>query len=122
MAGFLSGTTGFVKLGSTTYKFGKWKLALKAGNPKTTNFAGGGYQSLVTGVISGTVTCSGAYDTGNMALAVGSSYAFHLGLDTGVELTATFLVTSVDVDNDVEGTPQISVTGESTGTFTSAIS
>ena len=118
---FLSGVTGFVKVGAATYAFGKWKLAIKAGNPKVTNFAGGGYQDLVRGVISATLSCSGAYDVGNMPLAAGTTYVFTLGLSPGVQLSASFLVTSLDVDNDVEDAPRLNITGESTGTFTASI-
>lgn len=118
---FLSGTTGFVKIGSTTYKFGKWKLSMKSGVPKTNNFAGGGFQSNVAGMVGATLTFSGPYDQGSMAFAVNTSYAFICGLDTGVELTVTARVSGIDVDNDVEGTPQVSVTAESTGSFTASI-
>lgn len=121
MAGFLSGTTGFVKLGVTTYKFGKWKLAIKGGTPKVTNFAGAGYQQLVPGVISGTLSLSGAYDQGNMPLTINTSYVFYCGFDTGIQLSVTAQVSSIDMDNDVEDTPRVNVTAESTGSFTASI-
>jgi hypothetical protein len=121
MAGFLSGTTGYVKVGVITYRFGKWKITIKAGTPKVTNFAGSGYQQIVPGVVMATITLSGAYDSGNMPLAANSVYAFHLGMDTGVELAIPAQVSGIEADNDVEGTPTVSVTAESTGVFTAAI-
>lgn len=117
----LSGTTGYVKLGATTYAFDKWKIAMRGGAPKVTNFTGGGYQQLVAGVVAGTVTLSGPFNSGSMALAVGTSYAFVLGMTTGVELTVTALVTGIDVEDAVEDAPRITVTAESTGTFTASV-
>lgn len=118
---FKSGFSGYVLVGSTAYTFGKWKLAMKGGTPKTTNFTSGGYRTLVPGIIEGTITLSGPWNVGSTPLAVNSSYVFHLGLDTGVELVVTAQVSSIEPDNDVEGTPQVSVTAESNGAFVAAI-
>ncbi len=119
---FLSGTTGYVKVGSATYAFGKWKLALKGGAPKVTNFAGLGYQQLVGGVKAGTITLSGAYDQGNMPLQINTTYTFHLGLALGIELALPAQVSDIDVDNDVEDAPRVTVTAQSTGEFNAQIS
>jgi hypothetical protein len=117
----LSGKTGYTKLGSAIYPFGKWKFSIKAGSPKVTNFTSLGFQALVGGVISGTVTLSGPWNVGSTPVAANGVYVFHLGLDTGIELVVTAQVTAIDPENDVEGTPQVSVTAESTGPFTAAI-
>ena len=116
-----SGTTGYVKLGTTTYAFGKWKVTFKAGAPKVTNFTGSGYQQLVAGVVSGTLTLTGPYDNGNMPLVAGTTYVFHCGSDTGVELTFSAIVTQIEVDDEVEDACRVNVTAESTGSFTAAI-
>lgn len=116
-----SGITGFVKLGSTTYAFGKWSLAMKAGTPKVTNFTSA-YQAVVAGVVSATLTLSGPWDYGNMPLVIGTSYVFHLGLDTGVELSLTAIVSGITPENDVEDAARVTVTAESNGSFTAAIS
>jgi hypothetical protein len=118
---FLSGTTGSVKVGSTVYAFDKWRLSMKGGAPKVTNFAGSGYQQLVPGVKSATITLSGPYNQGAMAVAVNTSYAWILGMDTGVEITVTAQVTGIDVDDSVEDAPRVNVTAESTGSFTASI-
>jgi hypothetical protein len=116
-----SGTTGFVKLGAATYAFGKWKLAIKGGTPPVTNFTGGGFQQIVPGVVKGTLTLSGPWDYGNMPLVVNTSYVFHLGLDTGIELVVTAQVSGIEPEDDVEDAARVTVTAESNGAFTAAI-
>ncbi|HEY1191121.1 MAG TPA: hypothetical protein VGE74_26035 [Gemmata sp.] len=116
-----SGKSGYVAVGDVPFAFGKWKLAMKAGTPKTTNFLSGGFQTVVPGVIEGTITLSGPWDVGNMPIGVNGVYPFHLGLDTGVELVVTAQVSGIDADNDVEGTPSVSVTATTTGSFSAAI-
>lgn len=118
---FYSGTVGYVVLGSTTYSFGKWKLAIKAGAPKTTNYTSGGFQSVVPGVVQGDITVSGPWNVGSTPVAINGVYVFHLGLNTGVELVCTAQVTGIDPENDVEDTPKVSVTATSTGAFGAAI-
>lgn len=118
---FLSGTTGYVKLGSTSYSFDKWRMDMKANAPKVTNFTSAGYQVLVAGVIGGTLTLSGPINSGSMALAMNSVYTFHLGLDTGVELAVSAIVTGLVPENDVNDSPRVTVTAETSGAFTSSI-
>lgn len=118
---FLPGTTGYVAIGATTYAFGKWKLAIRGGTPKVTNWSGGGYQQLVAGVVAGTVTVSGAWNVGGMPVAIGALYTFHLGLGTGIELIVNAIVSAIDPENDVEDTPRVSVTAESSGAFVAVI-
>jgi hypothetical protein len=117
----LSGSTGFLKLGSTAYAFDKWKLSMKAGSPNVTNFTSAGYRQIVLGIISGSLTCSGPYNNGSMALVMNTSYVFHLGFDTGVELSVTATVTGIEVDNNVEDAPRINIAGEVSGSFTSSV-
>lgn len=116
-----SGSTGFVKLGSTAYAFGKWKIAMKSGTPNVTNFTSAGYRQLVAGIIQGTLTCSGPYNSGSMPLAMNTSYVWHLGMDTGIELSVTATLTGLEVDNDVEDAPRINITAEISGSFTSSV-
>ncbi|VTR93207.1 unnamed protein product [Gemmata massiliana] len=120
--GYLSGKTGYVQLGSTTYSFGKWKLSMKAGTPKITNWTTNGFQAVVPGVVAATISCSGPWNFGRTPVTLNSVYAFHLGLDTGVELVVNAQVSAIEPENDVEGTPAVSITAESTGTFTASIS
>lgn len=118
---YLSGATGFVKLGATAYPFGKWKVSMKAGTPKVTNWTTSGFQALVAGIISATLTASGAINNGSTAITVGQSYVFHLGMDTGVEVSFTAIVSALEPENDVEDAARFSITAESTGTFTAAL-
>jgi hypothetical protein len=117
----LSGTTGHVKIGSTSYAFDKWKLAIKAGAPNVTNFTSSGYKQIVSGVIAGTLTISGPYNQGSMAFSVNTTYTWLLGLDTGVELSVSAKLTSLEVDNNVEDSPRVSIGAETSGSFTSSI-
>lgn len=116
-----SGVTGYVAVGAAIYPFGKWKSAMKGGTPKTTNFTTGGYQTVVPGVVESTITLSGPWNVGSMPLAINGVYVFHLGVDAGIELLVTAQVSGLEPDNDVEGTPSVSVTATSTGAFTAAI-
>lgn len=118
---FISGTAGSVKIGSTPYGFDKWRIAMRSNLPKVTNFTGGGYQQNVGGVVGGTLTLSGPFDSTAMGFTVNTSYVFVLGMDTGVSLTVTARVAGIEVDNSVEDAPRVSVTAESTGSFTAAI-
>ena len=52
---YISGKTGYVSIGGTHYRFGKWKAAMKTALPKTTNFEGGGYQEVVAAITSATI-------------------------------------------------------------------
>lgn len=117
----LSGKTGYVKVGSTDYAFGKWKVGIKGGAPKITNWKTGGFQKVVPGVVLGDLTLNGPMDAGSMPLAVNTTYTFHLGMDTGIELAVPAQVTGIDVDNDVEDAPRVSVTATSNGEFTASI-
>ncbi len=116
-----SGKSGYVVVGNTPFGFGKWKHAMKGGTPKTTNFRTGGYQTVVPGVIESTITLSGPWDVGGMPIAINGVYVFHLGLDTGIELVVTAQVSGIEPDDDVEGTPNVSVTATSTGAFDASI-
>ncbi len=118
---FLSGTTGFVSVGAAVFAFDKWRLSIKSGAPKTTNFTGAGFQTNVAGVVGGSLSLSGPYDRGAMPFAANAVYNFTLGMDAGVSIVVPARVTGIDVDNSVEDAPRVSLTAESTGTFTAAI-
>ncbi len=117
----LSGKSGFVLVGATAYGFDKWGIDMESGVPDVTNWTSGGFQELVTGVVKGTVTVSGPLDSGSMPLVVNTTYTFHLGFDTGVELSASCIVASIKVDNATADAPRVSVTARSSGVFTAAI-
>lgn len=118
----LSGIAGSVKISTTAYAFTKWTASLKTNLVKANNFTGGGYQQLVAGITSATITLEAlTYDEGNMAFTAGNSYTFILGYTGMVNLTLTVLVESIDVTVDYEGGQPIKLSGQSNGSFTAAI-
>ncbi len=118
---YLSGKVGFVSIDGAGYSFSKWKFAMKTNLPKVTNFTSSGYQNLVAGITSGTITIQGPYNGGNMALTCGSSHTFTLGFTSTLSLVAVAFVESIEPDEDVDGNPVINVVAQTDGTFTAAI-
>jgi hypothetical protein len=118
---YISGKSGSVTIAAVAYPFGKWKLAMKSGLPKVTNFSTGGYQLLVSGITQGTITLEGPYNEGNMPLTAGNSYAFVLLWATGISLSCTAFVESIEASTDVEQAGHIVVTAQTSGAFTAAI-
>lgn len=118
---YISGKTGSVLIGATPYSFGKWKLAMKTGLPKVTNFTTAGYQLLVSGITAGTITIEGPYNQSNMAFACGTSYTFILGWTNAVSITVTAFIESIEASTDVEQAGHVVITAQSSGTFTAAI-
>jgi hypothetical protein len=118
----LSGVEGSVKVGTTAYAFTKWTASMKTVFVKSNNFTMGGYQTGVAGITSATITLeSQTYDEGNMAFTSGNSYDFVLGYTSGVSLTITVMIESIDVTVDYEGGQPVKITGQSNGSFTAAI-
>ena len=116
----ISGTSGSVTVGGATYAFGKWRLSLKAGLPKVNNFTSV-YQQLVVGLLSATLTLEGPYDGGNMPLTAGTSYVFVCKFSSTYTLTLTALVESIDPSQDIEDAGRVSVTAQTSGSFTASI-
>lgn len=116
----IGGPSGSVTIGGVPYAFGKWRFSMKSGLPKVNNFTSA-YQLLVAGLLSGTLSLDGPYDGGNMPLAAGVSYAFVLKFSNAITLTVTCFVESIDPSQDIEDAARLSVTAQSSGTFTAAI-
>ena len=118
----LSGISGFVKISTTSYAFTKWTLEMKTNIVKANNFTGGGYQQVVPGITSATLTLEAlTYDQGNMAFTSGNPYTFILGYMTGVSITMPVLLESITPSVDYESNQSIKIVGQSNGTFTAAI-
>ena len=117
----LAGKSGYVNTGGASYSFDKWSAPMKTGLPKTTNFNSGGARTLVVGILEGDIDLEGPYDEGNMPFTVGSSYTFHLGYTTGVELVITAVVESITPTVSVEDAQKVSIKAKSNGTFTAVI-
>jgi hypothetical protein len=118
----LSGISGSVKIEDVEYAFTKWSLSMKCVVVKANNFTGGGYQQVVGGMISATLTLDAdTYDEGNMTFTVGDTYEFVLGYTSEVDITITVLLESIDATVDYEGGQPIKIVGQSDGGFTAAI-
>lgn len=117
----LAGKVGFVNTGASNYAFGKWKWSPKAKMVPVPNFNGGGFEQYVVGLVGGKITISGPYDQGNMAFTVGNTYTWTLGLAVSVTLTVPGILESIDMDEDVEGSPTVTLTVQTNGSFTTSI-
>lgn len=118
----LSGVSGSVKIGVTAFAFSKWSVEMKCVVVKANNFTGGGYQQVVPGLVSATVTLEAlTYDGGNMPFTVGGSYTFILGYSLTISVTVTVMLESISASPDVEGGQPVKLTGQSNGSFTAAI-
>ncbi len=117
----ISGKTGAVLVGSIQYAFGKWEYAMSTGTPKVTNFTGGGYRQIVSGITEGTITVEGPYDEGNMPLTSGNTYTLTLNWNNTISLTGTAILAKLTPSMDVEDAGRIKCVFEVNGTFTAAI-
>jgi hypothetical protein len=124
---FISGTTGYVQVGSLSsqrYGYKAWKLAMSCNLPKVNNFLDAPYQRCVDGVRSAKVSCNGPYDqtTGMGALVAGTSYQFVLGFSASISFTVTARVSALNLSNDVDDAPRVDgVEAESDGSFSASI-
>ena len=116
----LSGIGAATTVGGVTYAFGKWRLSFKSGLPKVNNFTSV-YQQLVVGLLSATLTLEGPYDGGNMPLTAGTSYVFVCKWSNAIILTVTALVESIDGSQDIEDAGRVTVTAQTSGSFTASI-
>ena len=121
---FVAGTKGYVQIGTLTtsiWAYKKWTLAMKAALPKMNNFLSV-YQRVVGGVLSGTLTLEGPYDTSGMGnLVPGLSYQFVLGLSSSISFTITAIVGDTTPSDDIDDAPRVTVSAETDGTFTIGI-
>lgn len=118
---YLSGITGAVLIGSTAYSFSKWKVPMKCGLPKVTNFNSAPYQLLVAGILSASIYLEGPYNNTNMPFTCGTSYTWIMRWTALISLTVTAFIEELTPDNDVDGSPRVAITAQSSGSFTAAI-
>ncbi|HEY1188103.1 MAG TPA: hypothetical protein VGE74_10625 [Gemmata sp.] len=116
---FISGNNSYVKLGSLSYSFSKWRLPIDSGNKKFFAF-GSQAQRTLPGGYAATPVCDGPYNAGNMPLSAGVVYELHLGFAPGVELVVNARVANIEYSAEITagGDPaQCSVTFDSHGEF-----
>ena len=94
---------------------------MKAVALKINDFASLGYQTLLAGFFSATITLEGAYFAGATALAVGDTHPFILAYSPTLNISVPALITDITPTVDAEKEETLSVTAESTGSFTAAV-
>lgn len=118
----LSGISGNVSVDTVDYAFGKWSVEMRCVVVKANNFLGGGYQQIVPGLASATITMEAlTYDGGNMPIAVGDYIALVLSYSATLSLAISVMVESIGVNVDIEAGQPVKVVGQSNGAFTAAI-
>ncbi len=118
----LAGISGSVEIGEVAYAFSKWTVEMKCVVVKANNFTGGGYQQIVPGLVSATITLEAlTYDGGNMAFAVGDFIDLTLSYSATISMEISVMVESISGTVDVEAGQPIKITGQSNGSFTAAI-
>lgn len=118
---FLAGKSADVVIGVTSYKFKQWVASMKGDVLDVTNFGSGGYRENIAGLVGATVTLSGALDSTAMPFAVGTTYALILKSSSGVSVTITGRLETIEHTAAVDGSVDVSLTFQSTGSFTAAI-
>lgn len=119
---FLSGKQGSIAVDGSDFNLSKWKAAMNTKVLPVNNFGSEGWQEVLDGFSKATVTAEGFYDSGSMPIEVGQFYEFTLRCSPSIALTVTAMVQDLVVDTDAEGTVNVSITAESDGAFTAAIS
>jgi hypothetical protein len=117
----LAGKSGAISLGGTAYAFGKWTADMSADILDVTVFTSSGYKANIAGLVGAKITADGPFNSTAMALTAGNSYAFVLTMDSGVTLTVTARVGNINVVTDVKDAVRVSISAESTGSFTAAL-
>jgi len=94
---------------------------MKAVGLKINDFLSQGFQTLIAGFTSATITLDGAYLAGGTALVVGDVYAFELGFSAALHLDVSAMVTDITPTVDAEKEETLSVTADSTGPFVAEV-
>lgn len=121
---YISGKQGSVRTVNSSgfsFSFDTWELSSNAKLPDITNFTSGGYQALLSGIIDGTVTVSGPYNSGNMAFTAGLTYVWVLCFTDAIYLTCTAIIQTLKADDKVADAPRINIVAKSTGSFSAGI-
>src|SRR5215469_2101353 len=125
MAGaYLAGKDASVSLGplpGTELAFRSWKCSMKAVALKINDFTSRGYQTLIAGFTSATISLEGAYFAEDTALTAGVIEEFILSYSATLDLTVSALITDITPTVDAEKEITLSVTAESTGEFTAEV-
>ena len=94
---------------------------MKAVALKINDFTSRGYQTLIAGFTSATISLEGAYFAEDTALTAGVIEEFILSYSATLDLTVSALITDITPTVDAEKEITLSVTAESTGEFTAEV-
>lgn len=119
--GFLAGKGGSVTVGTATWKLREWSLDMKTDASDVTNFSSSGYRENIAGLTGASLSASGPFDSTAMALTAGTSYSFTLAVSNTVNFSVSARVTNIRVTTNVDRAVEVSISAESTGSFTPAI-
>jgi hypothetical protein len=115
---FFAGKSATMTVGASAQPMTDWTLDIKEEAIDVTNFTSSGYQESVGGINAADITCTGPYD-GTSGVTMGTAASFILATGGGgTSFTVPARVTSVNVATSVRGVATISITAQSTGTFT----
>jgi hypothetical protein len=122
---FIDGNDAFVTMtappaAAVSYHFRKWSIPIEGGVRKFFAF-GSKFQRTLPGGISSQVILEGAYNQGNMPLALHQLYAIELGWEVGISIEVTGRLANIEFSNEIGqgGEPggQARCTFESDGSF-----
>jgi hypothetical protein len=116
-----AGTAGSITFGAVAWELSEWSFEASANLLDITTFAAGGYRVKIPGLVAGRITARGPYETGSMALTVGAAVSVAMTVGGAITFTVPCIVGSISVSQAVEQFGQVSVSLESTGSFTAAI-
>lgn len=121
-ANYQSGINGFVQIGTTLYRFGKWNLDMEAKYLPVNNFSNVGGQFGVAGISRGELTLEAkTWDAGNMAFVCGTTYTFVLGASATQLYTLSIFVEKISVGSEYEGLVPVKISGQTQGVISPAI-
>jgi len=117
---FYAGKLATCTIGASAQPMTDWTLDVKEEAIDVTNFTSGGYQESVGGINAADITCTGPYDgTSGVTMGTPASFVLTTG-GGGPSFTVTARVTSVNTSTNVRGVATVSITAQSTGTFSVA--
>ena len=122
MATFVAGKFGYVSIGGApAWAFTRWSFHPRAKILPKNTFVAGGYDDNISGFIGADVRMEGPVDLDQPStLTVGDVYTVALGITaTGpIEFELSVRIADIEVTNDAEDEPHMTVNGVSKGSFT----
>lgn len=107
---------------SRNFSFDSWDFTFSTVLPRITNVTSvDGFQALLSGNTKGTITTSGPYNNGTVALKSGTKYLWVLGISPTIFINVFGIVESMKIDNKASDSPKLNVTSQSNGLFRATI-